>query len=227
MVGYIEKISAQYATEFLLPKHYSGRKPQITEAFGWFKDKPFTTENLVAVCTFGKPASNSLCKGICGEKYSENVYELNRLCRVDGWKEPLSMFVSRCLRELKNKNWIVVSYSDMAMNHHGYIYQACNFIYTGCTKERTDKYTDSGKHSRHYNNSDQNGVRKVRSSKHRYIYFCTKNKKLLNEWKNNLNYEILPYPKGDNNEDYALGTYLKDSLTGKFTENVYTKCDLF
>lgn len=74
------------------------------------------------MCTFGKPASNSLCKGICGEKYSENVYELNRLCRVDGWKEPLSMFVSRCLRELKNKNWIVVSYSDMAMNHHGYIY---------------------------------------------------------------------------------------------------------
>lgn len=98
------------------------------------------------------------------------------------------------------------------MNHHGYIYQACNFLYTGATAERTDKWTPSGKHSRHYNNDEQFGYRKVRSSKYRYIYFCTSDKKLKREWMKLLNYKIQDYPKGDNNSDYILGDYLKDKI---------------
>lgn len=98
------------------------------------------------------------------------------------------------------------------MNHHGYIYQACNFLYTGCTKERTDIYTPEGKHSRHYNKDDDSGFRKVRSAKHRYIFFCTHLSRLKKEWKEHLNYPILPYPKGDNNEDYELGDFLKDKI---------------
>jgi hypothetical protein len=94
------------------------------------------------------------------------------------------------------------------MNHSGYIYQACNFIYTGVTKKRTDKYTEGNKHSRHYDNSKQEGKRKVRSSKHRYIYFCSKNKKLIKEWHKKLTYKIEPYPK-DKNKDYILGDYIK------------------
>lgn len=101
---------------------------------------------MKAVCTFSKPASHWLCIGVCGKKHSADVYELNRLCRTEDWKEPLSYFVAYCLRQLKKENWIVVSYSDTGMNHHGYIYQACNFIYTGCTKERTDIWTPKGMH---------------------------------------------------------------------------------
>ena len=97
------------------------------------------------------------------------------------------------------------------MNHHGYIYQSTNFIYTGCTKSRTDMYTKDGKHSRHYSQEEQNGMRKVRSSKHRYIFFCTNSKKLKQEWLKSLNYPIMPYPKGDN-DNYVLGEYLKDKL---------------
>jgi hypothetical protein len=166
----------------------------------------------MAVCTFGKPASPFLCKGVCGEKWYRNVFELNRLCRVDEWREPLSTFVSACLRRLRAMDWIVVSYSDTAMNHHGYIYQACNFLYTGCTKQRTDVFTEEGKHARHYEKNVSCEYRKVRSAKHRYIYFCTKNKKLKKEWLDCLTYPILPYPKGDNNEDYVLGEYLKEQL---------------
>jgi hypothetical protein len=83
MRGEIKYIENKVANDFLLPKHYSGRKPQITVAFGWYVDNI-----LSAVCTFGKPASNTLCDGICGKEYSKDVYELNRLCRVDdfnGW----------------------------------------------------------------------------------------------------------------------------------------------
>ena len=98
------------------------------------------------------------------------------------------------------------------MNHHGYIYQACNFIYTGATVARTDKYTANGKHSRHYKNEEQNGYRKVRSSKHRYVYFCTNSKKLKRAWRQELRYKPQEYPKGDNNPDYKLGDYLQDTI---------------
>jgi len=206
MIGEIVFLEYKDAVDFLLPRHYSGRIPSISYSFGW-KIK----NELVAVCTFGKPASPQLCYGVCGKQYQDKVFELNRLCRVENLELPLSSFVSSCLRRLTPYNLIIISYSDTEMGHHGYIYQACNFIYTGMTKERTDKYTAGNKHSRHYNNEDQNGLRKIRSAKHRYIYFATRNKKTKKEYSDKLNYPIMPYPKGDN-ENYILGDFLKPRI---------------
>lgn len=200
----VKEITYKEAVDFLLPKHYSGRIPNIHKAFGWFDNNV-----LKAVITYGKPASPALCKGVCGEEYKDIVWELNRMCRTEDLKEPLSSFVSYTLKQMRPS--IIISYSDTAMNHHGYVYQACNFIYTGATKERTDKWTADGKHSRHYKNNEQGEYRKVRSSKHRYIYFCG-NKKEVKEWKSALKYPIYDsYPKGDNS-NYILGDYLKDKL---------------
>lgn len=207
MQGYIKEINYKTAIDFILPKHYAGRKPPISIAFGWYDDNDI----LQAVCSFGKPASPSLCKGICGEKYSSSVYELNRLIRNEDWKSPLSWFVSKCLKNLKQKDWIIVSYSDTGMHHNGYIYQACNFLYTGKTKTRTDKYTEGNKHSRHYSNEKQGEYRKIRTAKHRYVYFCTYKSRLKREWLNDLQYPILTYPK-ERNENYILGQYQKPIL---------------
>lgn len=212
MVESIKEISKREALAFIMPRHYAGRKPQISVAFGWFVDN-----NLCAVITYGKPASNQLCNGICGKENSKNVWELNRMCRKDDFTLPLSHFVSKTLKMLSALNIIVVSYSDTAMNHHGYVYQACNFLYTGCTKERTDKYTIGNKHSRHYNDMDQCGARKVRSPKHRYVYFCTNSKKIRKQWLNDLKYPILPYPKGDNS-NYILGEYMNQKIVGKINK---------
>ena len=206
MTGEVIQLSTKEAWPFLKPRHYAGRKPSISMAYGWMID-----DELVAVCTFGKPASHSLCIGICGEEHSANVYELNRLCRVDDLLVPLSQFVSACLRLLREKNWIVVSYSDTGMHHNGYIYQACNFIYTGQTKQRTDKWTPSGKHPRHYKNEEQGEYRKVRTAKNRYVYFCANTKKQRKVWEKQLNYPILPYPK-EQNQNYILGEYQQDIL---------------
>lgn len=203
MQGTITQIDSKTAIAFLLPRHYSGRVPSISKAFGWYANS-----ELQAVCTFGKPASPPLCVGVCGRGEKSHVYELNRLCRRDEWHEPLSHFVSACLRRLRSEDWIVVSFSDTGMNHHGYIYQACNFLYTGCSKERTDKYVPDGKHCRHYKESDQGEYRRVRTAKHRYVYFCTRSKQLKKKWMEELKYPILPYPKGDNSM-YKLGDYIK------------------
>jgi len=209
MKGDVVYLSSAEAKDFLLPKHYSGRAPNISYSFGWK-----IGGELVAVCTFGKPASNNLCVGICGEEHSSRVYELNRLCRVDDLKEQLSSFLSACLRRISADNLIIVSYSDTQMNHHGYIYQATNFFYTGCTKRRTDKYTEGNKHSRHYDNESQNGLRKVRFPKHRYVYFAMKDKRLRKECLVAMNYEILDYPKGDNS-NYVLGEYAEPIVIKK------------
>lgn len=206
MNGVVIELSAKEAWDFLKPRHYAGRKPQITCAYGWQIDG-----ELVAVATFGKPASPSLCVGLCGQDNSQYVYELNRLCRTNELQHPLSQFVGAILRRLRSRNWIIVSYSDRGMHHNGYIYQACNFFYTGYTKERTDKYVPSGKHSRHYKNEEQGDYRVLRTSKNRYVFFATRNKSLKKRWMESLKYPILDYPK-EQNENYVLGEYQKQIL---------------
>lgn len=201
----IRRIDYKTAVEFLLPRHYSGRKPQIKWAYGYFE-----YETLKAVLTVGKPASNSLCKGVCGEEHADKVYELNRLC-VDGEMGiPLSRFVAYCLSDLKSENIILISYADTDMNHVGTIYKATNWLYTGKTPARTDKYTEGNKHSRHYDKTAVEEFRKVRSSKHRYIYFCMPRsmKKLLMY---SLRYNVQPYPQGSSGR-YTLGEYQQPKI---------------
>jgi len=212
MIRKIEAINYIVARDFIIGKHYAGRIPSISFAFGLFEN-----EVLVAVCTFGKPASNPLCKGVCGEAHSNKVYELNRLVALEGTEE-ISQFVSGCLRKLKPLNLIIISYADTGMGHVGIVYQACNFMYTGQTKARTDKYTEGNKHPRHYTDNNKH-LRKVRTSKHRYIYFaCDKNWKKL--YKKALNYKIEDYPKGKSDR-YTLGYVMKTKVINKNTNDVF------
>src|SRR5690625_3315241 len=98
------------------------------------------------------------------------------------------------------------------MVHHGYIYQATNCLYTGATARRTDKYTPGNRHSRHYDDSYSH-LRKVRTSKHRYVYFTNKKNKALRK---SLRYEVLPYPKGIN-EYYRLGDGIRTKVINRKT----------
>ena len=183
-------IESSQTYDWLLHKHYAKRIPSISFAFGLYED-----QILKGVLTIGKPASPSLCDGICGKDFSKYVYELNRLCVDDNLeKNTLSFFVGKCLKLIPD-NMILVSYADTIMNHHGYIYQATNWIYTGSTKERTDIGFEDGSHSRHYSKEIDYSIRKFRSSKHRYVFFIGNQRK---NFKKNLNYSIEPYPKGEN-----------------------------
>ena len=208
----VRQIESRLTHDFILTKHYSQRLPSISYAFGLYEN-----DELVGVCTIGKPASHSLCVGICGKEYASKVYELNRLVTVDGLpKNTLSWFVSRVLKALRQEDLVIVSYADTGMGHHGFIYQACNFLYTGMTKERTDKYTPNNKHSRHYTD-EYNHLRKVRTAKHRYVYFTNPKNRALREA---LRYEILPYPKGDNNY-YKLGDRMKVKIINTKSGEVF------
>lgn len=208
----VKRIDSTQTLDFILNKHYAQRKPSISFAFGLF-----IGDELEGVCTIGKPASNNLCYGVCGEEYSSKVYELNRLCVNDGLpKNTLSKFVSIILKLLKEEDLIIISYADSGMGHCGYIYQATNWIYTGKTQERTDKYSPDNKHSRHYTDEYKH-LRKVRTSKYRYIYFTGKSKKL---YLKALNYEILSYPK-EENKRYEFGERIKTKVIDTTNNSVF------
>lgn len=184
---------------WLLEKHYAKRMCPISFAFGLYDD-----EQLVGVVTYGVPASPFLCMGVCGIDNKDKVLELNRLCLNDGLKNGASFLVSKSLQMLP-KPTIVVSYADTAMGHVGYIYQASNFLFTGTTKERTDMAGEDGKHSRHNLGNSENRIN--RSAKHRYVFFVG-NKSQKSYLLKQLNYPVMPYPKGDS-QRYDSGSFVK------------------
>lgn len=174
------------ADPFILDIHYAKRKPSMSYVFGMYDN-----EELIGICTFGSPASPSLCKGIAGEKNKSKVIELNRLVLKNNQKNEASYLVGQSLKLLP-KPKIIVSYADTAQNHTGIVYQATNFLFTGTSKPRTDIAGKDGKHSRHHLGDKTKRV--YRSAKHRYVYINA-NKKDKKQLLKELNYPILEYPK--------------------------------
>jgi len=191
----VKPIKSFETKPWLLNRHYAKRLPSISYAFGLFDEGV-----LVGVCTYGSPASPSLCVGVCGEQHRDKVVELNRLVVDSDKPNSASMLVGKSLQMLPKPS-IVVSYADTAQGHVGYIYQSTNFLYTGATAERTDMGGEEGKHSRH---AKDPSIRVFRSSKHRYIIF-TGSKKQKRILRNELNYEVEDYPKGESKQYDASG----------------------
>ena len=174
--------------DYILNIHYAKRVPSISYAYGLF-----VGGEMVGCVTYGSPASPWLCKGVCGEEYRKDVIELNRLVLRNNRKNEASFLVGNSLRMLaKERNSIVVSYSDSAQNHTGIIYQATNFLFTGTTKPRTDMAAKDGKHSRHHSGDRANRV--YRSAKHRYVIFIG-TKRFKKIARKALRYAVAPYPK--------------------------------
>jgi len=200
---------------WIMKRHYARRMPSVSQAYGAYIDKV-----MMGIVTFGTPASRNLCIGVCGENYADKVWELNRLCVDDNAPFPTSMFLSRALSRLTHlftngqcipNGRVIVSYADTAQGHIGKIYQATNWIYTGCTKERTDIYAGDGKHSRHYDKNIDYSQRQHRSAKHRYVYFVG-DRRWIKKAKSALNYNSETYPKGDTKRYDASATIATQDL---------------
>jgi hypothetical protein len=200
----VKPIDAFQCKEWLLYKHYAKRLPPIEYAFGLYLDSI-----LCACVTYGTPMSSNL-----KDATTFKMIELNRLIANDGNdKNTLSFLVSQSLRLLP-KPLVVVSYADTAQKHHGYIYQATNWVYTGLSAKRTDWKIKGMEHlhgatiadmSRGKENRAEYMREKFgedfyledRSRKHRYFYFLG-SKKTIKQMKALLPYKTEPYPKGDN-----------------------------
>lgn len=199
-------IASHEAEPWLLRKHYARRLCPISYAFGLYDGL-----DLVGVVTYGVPASAPLRSGICGPDWLEKVLELNRLC-CENKPNYASVLVSHSLRALPRPS-IVVSYADTAQGHVGYVYQACNFVYTGMSAKRTD-WKIKGMEGLHgatvadMSRGQENRAEWMREKfgddfylqdrprKHRYVYFCGTSKQ-RKQMMAALRYSIEAYPKGE------------------------------
>jgi hypothetical protein len=201
----VKSIDYQDCKEWFLKKHYAHRIPPIEFCFGLY-DK----DMLIGVCSYGTPVSSVLRDLF--ESYK--LYELNRLVINENMpKNTLSYFVSKTLNLLP-KPCVLVSYADTSQNHHGYIYQATNWIYTGLSAKFMDYMVKGMEHLHGASIFDMSRGRenrvqylrnkfgdrlymKERPRKHRYFYFVG-NKRQKRQMLNELPYDIQPYPKGEN-----------------------------
>lgn len=186
------EIEKEDALPFLLRVHYARSVPQLMYCYGLLIDG-----TLCGVVTYGIPASPNLCEGLAGEEERYNVLELNRLVICDNTPNNASFLVSHSLKMLPRHRY-VVSYADFgAWGHVGYVYQACNFLYTGMSAKRTDVKCN-GVHPRTAFRQGMNtSERQQRSPKHRYVYVCASDRKEKKEMIAKIRYPILPYPKGE------------------------------
>jgi len=203
----VKSIDNFQCKDWLIHKHYAKRIPPISYAFGLFDEFNI----LQGVITYGTPVSSTL-RDLWQNKYK--LIELNRLVVNEGLgKNVLSYFVSQSF-QLLPKPHVLVSYADTSKNHHGYIYQATNWIYTGLSipfKDIAVKGLENqhhstiedlvrGKENRMDALKEMFGDRLYyveRPQKHRYFYFIG-NKKETKDMLKMLPYEKQTYPKGNN-----------------------------
>lgn len=204
----VKSIDNYQCKDWLLNKHYAKRIPPTEYAIGIFNEDNI----LQGIITFGTPVSSTL-RDLWKGKYK--LLELNRLVVNEGLeKNVLSYFVSTAMKMLP-KPKVIVSYADTSQNHHGYIYQATNFFYTGLSAKFKDVAVKGLEHQHHTTiedlargKEDRIGFLKElfgdrlyiidRPQKHRYFYLLG-SKKDIKIMKEMMPYKIEKYPKGNNN----------------------------
>jgi len=202
----VRSIDKEQTKEWLLYKHYAGTIPGIMYAFGLYDDRLI----LQGVCCYGTSANNHN-----NELGDFKQIELVRLVKNENLeKNILSWFLSQTFTFLQ-KPLSLISYADEGKNHHGYIYQATNWIYTGLSGG-VDFYIDEKQNEIHsrimsdyrkkYPNMSREQIadmlkwkKEKGTYKHRYFYFLG-NKRDKKQWLKQLTekYKIEKYPKGDN-----------------------------
>lgn len=120
--------------------HYSHRPPANIQFVGTLHEKGGLlgdTGRAVAAIFFSIPPT----------RWKEPVLELSRLVRRDDCQIPLTRLVSLACRYLKKTRRVdlIISYADATMGHHGGIYQACSWNYSGQRDSQNDGVIIAGR----------------------------------------------------------------------------------
>jgi len=180
----IAVVPPKWIVPILLERHYLHRRPPISQAYAVTLNgkTPARIDNVVAVATFGVPASRHLQKSVCPD-YPNLVLELNRVWIDDAMpKNFASWFLSRCLKDTL-QGLLICSYADTSVGHFGYMYRACNWHYAGWTdmdrKTPRFDYVAPGKHSR---DAFRNGYTKKVRRKPKVRYWRATGDKRTRKW---------------------------------------------
>ena len=196
----VRKLLNHEYRKWLLEKHYAKRLSGVSYGYGLIDEN----YNILGVATFGSPMNYKFNNGDCiFHNYKVRTLELNRLVMNSNQeKNLLSYFLSSCLKLLP-KPLAVISYADPNNNHHGYIYQATNWIYTGQSNNK-NKYTFENGTTFDVTRGIHTKGKIIKKEKlkptYRYLYLLG-SKKEKKEMLKDLKYQHLDYPKG-NNKNY-------------------------
>lgn len=183
--------------------HYSGCLPAgAVTKFGVWENEKF-----IGVVLFSRGATPNLCKPY-NLKQTQCV-ELTRIA-LTNHISPVSKIMAICLKLLKNFSPVlelIISFADTNEGHHGGIYQATNWIYTG--KSNAAKFgLLNGKeiHPRTISTFTKQKKQKLKwilkPGKHRYLYPLQNKEKYLKLSK--------PYPKRVEHEINASGFHSEE-----------------
>jgi len=212
----VRPIYSKEAMEMVIKYHYSHRVVGARHCFGIFN-----SDVLLGCVVYSQPASYTLCKGVCGEFYKNNVLELSRLVIVGKERNLASKLIGGSLKILKSEyiksssvkelqGVVVVSYADCNehVGHVGYVYQATNWIYTGkgsaepiwVHPETNEIVSYTRRHidlkAKSLGLDWTQLVKKPQSGKHRYVTFAG-SQQFKEKAYVALRYNEQPYPKGN------------------------------
>jgi len=130
-VDWATHAAAKYACEHW---HYSGCMPagKLVKVGAWENGK------FIGVVLFGRGANNNL-----GKPYGLEQTEICELVRIalTAHEAPVSKIAATAIRFLRKQSpglRLIVSYADPEQGHHGGIYQAGNWIYSGTSKPQQE-----------------------------------------------------------------------------------------
>ena len=205
-------VDNDFATRFVSKYHYTKTCSNIVVAIGQWLDLDLKSVVVFNYCS-GREMANQVIDG----GSNDNTLELSRLVSFEPKPKNLESYaISQALKWLKENMpniKVVISYADNSVGHHGYIYQASNFIYYGQSRQTIEWYLDGERiHERvlnsRYGTSSLNELKKVLGdkisyikndlTKSRYYILLSQNKKERKELMKKIKVKPLEYPKGDN-----------------------------
>ena len=213
----IKQVDKRLYGDWLLKKHYAKRLCPISYAFG-LVDK---SDNIEGVITFGCPPNKEYNDGKCIFKKNKiRTLELNRLVLNSNTpKNTASYFIMQAIKKLPTPI-ALVSYADANHNHHGYVYQATNWLYTG-TSAKKHRYTfEDGTTFDMRRDIDKKGKITGRVEllpTYRYIYLHG-NKKEKKDMRKDMKWEVLAYPKGQNKQYDCIDIQMKSPQGDLFSD---------
>lgn len=234
-------VDPKFARAFICKYHYSKNCPtSLLMAVG-----EYVGETLVNCIVFNHPAMNGISQMIWKGGNDSNTIELARMVSLEPKPKNMETFcIKRALKLLKEtypKYKICVSYADNAMGHHGYCYQASNFVYFGQSAPANLWWVNGERvHQRTiYSRYGTNSLSKLKEmlgdsiqketngpSKSRYYIILAQNKKEKREIEKLIKVPSLPYPKGDNKR-YSMGTKGEFAYKDKEVKNEIDSTKLF
>lgn len=133
----VVKLSKAECEEWVKTKHYSRRASIFWAGFGLEIDGM-----IEGVCVYGQP-SPPIQKHAFKDRDFQ-LFELSWLVIQTTRKNAASFLVGNSLQMLAAP-CAVISYADTEQGHSGIVYQATNWVYTGCTKSHDKAYIVDGK----------------------------------------------------------------------------------